>query len=117
MSLLPRRSEIPLMLTAPAEFVRRYSVPLAILAAGALADAVTTFHAMSRFGPAAEVHPVQRLMFEILGVAAGVPLAKLAQVVFVVLVAAWWRPWCPWLIGGCGVLYGVAAISNHFVWF
>jgi hypothetical protein len=52
---------------------------------------------------------------EIVGVTAGVPVAKAVQLAFVLLVAAWWRPWCPWLLGACGLLYGMAAVSNHFL--
>jgi hypothetical protein len=44
-----------------------------------------------------------------------VPVAKAIQLAFVLLVAAWWRPWCPWLLGACGLLYGAAAVSNHFL--
>ena len=35
------------------------------------------------------------------------------KVAFVILVAAWWRPWCAWILRLCGVLYCLAAASNH----
>src|SRR5688500_14624871 len=107
--LLPEKTELPLLLRRPADFVRRYWAPLLVLAAGATADAVTTLLNLRRFGPSVEVHPAQRLVSEVVGVTAGVPVAKLIQIGFVLLVAAWWRPWCPWLLAACGLLYGAAA--------
>jgi hypothetical protein len=63
-----------------------------------------------------ETHIVQRWISQIIGVEAGVPMAKLAQLAFVVLVAAWWRPWCRALLIACGSLYTLAAMSNYFLW-
>jgi len=52
----------------------------------------------------------------LVGVEAGVPIAKLLQLGFVLLVAAWWRPWCRWILLACGCLYALAATSNYFLW-
>jgi hypothetical protein len=90
--ILPEKTELPLLLRHPATFARRYWAALLLLAAGATADAVTTLVNLRRFGPSVEVHPVQRLVSEIFGVTAGVPVAKVIQLGFVLLVAAWWRP-------------------------
>ena len=114
-ALYPRRSELPRLLRHPGSFVRAYWAPLVILLAGATADLVTTYHNLRLYGPAVEAHPVQRLVSEILGVRVGVPLAKLAQVAFVLLVAAWWRPWTTWLLVLCGLLYFAAAVNNHYL--
>lgn len=116
MKLLPRKTNLRILARHPALFVRAYWPALLILLAGASADGVTTFVALREYGPQTEVHPVQRWVSEILGVTAGVPLAKLAQVAFVVLVAAWWRTWCGWIMILCGLLYALAAVSNHFMW-
>jgi hypothetical protein len=113
--ILPEKTDLPLLLRHPAAFGRRYWAPLLVLGIGATADAVTTLINLRRFGPSVEVHPAQRLVSEIVGVTAGVPVAKAIQLAFVLLVAAWWRPWCPWLLGACGLLYGAAAVSNHFL--
>ena len=113
--LLPDRTELPLLVREPRAFVVRYRVPLLVLLVGAVLDAVTTYRNLVTFGAGIEVHPAHRLVFEWFGTTWGVPVGKLAQLGFVVFVAAWWRPWCAWLLGGCGVLYTLAAISNHFL--
>jgi hypothetical protein len=115
MALMPERTSLPLLVKHPLAFARLYAFPLALLLAGATADAITTFNIMRRFGPETEVHLVQRIVFHVLGVTAGVPVAKAIQIAFVLLVAAWWRPWCGWLLALCGVLYGLAAVSNHWM--
>jgi hypothetical protein len=115
MSAIPRNSELTTLLRQPAVFVRRYRIPLIVLLLAACADAVTTMLALKKFGVESEVHLVQRLVIKTAGVTAGVPLAKFIQLCFVVFVAAWWRPWCAWILLGCGALYALAAISNHFV--
>lgn len=112
---LPAKTELRTLASQPATFARRYWVALAILLIGATADAITTYNNTVLFGAGIEVHPVQRWVFSTFGSEFGVPMAKLAQVGFVVLVAAWWTPWCGWIIAGCGLLYSFAAISNHFV--
>jgi hypothetical protein len=117
MGIAPRDSELPALIAHPAAFLRQYRVPLLLLVAAATADALTTIVALKRYGVDAEVHLVQRLVIHVIGIVPGVPLAKLIQVFFVVLVAAWWRPWCRWIIYGCAALYTLAAMSNHFEWF
>ena len=99
----------------PGSFIRRYRWVLLVLAVGATADAITTLINLREYGPEIEVHLVQRLVSYIVGVTAGVPIAKMIQLGFVVAVAAWWRPWCSWILGICGVLYSAAAVSNHFL--
>lgn len=99
----------------PRRFARAYRWALMLSFLGAAADAATTLRNMQLYGPGIELHLVQRLFSEVLGVSAGVPLAKITQFAFVVFVASWWRPWCPWILGVCGILYGLAAVSNHFL--
>ncbi len=113
--VLPENTALPLLLRRPGRFARLYWLPLLLLAAASAADAATTLSNMHELGPEIEVHLVQRLFCQAFGATVGVPLAKLIQVGFVVLVAAWWRPWCAWLMAGCGILYGLAAVSNHFL--
>jgi CHASE2 domain-containing sensor protein len=115
MPALPRRTEIPRLLRHPLSFARAYWPSLALLLAGATADAITTYHNLRLYGPDVEAHVVQRWVSEAVGVAAGVPIAKLIQLGFVLLVAAWWKPWTPWLLALCGVLYGAAAVSNYYL--
>lgn len=114
--ILPARTELPLLVRTPASFARRYWLPVLLLVICATADAVTTYRNTALYGPDVEVHPVQRILFAVLGAEVGVPLAKVLQVGFVLLVAAWWKPWCGWLMSLCGVLYGLAALSNHNLW-
>jgi hypothetical protein len=113
--IVPRNTNLPLLAKEPGAFARTYRIPLLILAAGATADLITTLINLRRYGPSVEAHPVQRLVSEVIGVSAGVPVAKVIQLGFVLLVAAWWRPWCAWILAICGVLYSLAAISNHFL--
>ncbi|HEY1686792.1 MAG TPA: hypothetical protein VGG19_18670 [Tepidisphaeraceae bacterium] len=114
--LLPQNSAYPLLLQNPREFVERYRWPLVILILGASADLFTTLWNLRTYGPGIEVHVVQRWVSQIVGVELGVPLAKFAQVGFVILVAAWWRPWCKWILILAGTLYALAAMSNYFLW-
>jgi len=116
MPLLLKNTRLPMLLKQPGRFIRAYGWALGILLAGAVADAVTTYMALARWGTECELHVVQRWLSEWFGVAVGVPLAKLVQVVFVMLVAAWWGRWTATLMVLCGVLYGLAAMNNHFMW-
>lgn len=116
MKILPRQSELPTLLRQPSAFARRYRLVLLPLLAAGTADAVTTFVNVSRYGTDTELHPAQRFVFDTAGVAAGVPIAKAIQLGFVLFVAAWWRPWCRWILLLCAVLYGFAAMSNHNLW-
>src|SRR5436309_141285 len=111
MPILPRQTELPRLLRRPGDFVRIYWPGLVVLFIGAAADAVTTLVNLHRYGPVVEAHIVQRWVSQIFGIYAGVPLAKLTQLGFVLLVAAWWKPWTPWLLTLCGLLYGAAAVS------
>lgn len=112
--ILPLKTELPRLVRRPGAFARAYWFPLLILLAGATADVITTWLNLKAFGTEAEAHVVQKWVSDVVGINVGVPLAKLMQLAFVLFVAAWWRPWTPWVIGLCGVLYGAAAVSNHF---
>jgi hypothetical protein len=114
MPAIPAQTELPRLFRTPHRFAQVYWISLTILLIGATADGITTWRNLRIYGPAAEAHIVQRWISEIVGVHAGVPLAKAMQVAFVVLVAAWWKPWTPWLLILCGVLYSAAAVSNYF---
>ncbi len=113
---LPRRTNLILLLRRPGSVFCAYRAPLFFLCLAALADGITTLANMRLYGIETELHPVQRLFSQILGVNAGVPLAKATQLAFVILVACWWRPWCNWLLWGCASLYAFATMSNHFLW-
>jgi hypothetical protein len=114
--VVPGKTALPELVGRPGVFIRRYWWALLVLLAGATVDGITTYNTVSVYGAEAEVHSVGQWMFHTLGPGVGVPLAKALQCVAAVLVAAWWRPWCPWLLSACGVLYGLAALSNHFMW-
>jgi CHASE2 domain-containing sensor protein len=114
-SILPRDTELSRLVRRPIEFARAYRWPLALLLIGATADVITTCRNLVLYGPEVEAHVVQRWVSELVGVHAGVPLAKLIQLAFVLFVAAWWRPWTVWLLTACGLLYSAAAVSNHFL--
>jgi hypothetical protein len=113
--MIPRKTVLRTLMLEPTSFLRRYRWPLLILLIGASADVVTTLVNLRQYGPSVEAHVAQRVVDQIVGVDAGVPAAKVIQIALVLLVAAWWEPWCAWLIGACGVLYTLAAISNHFL--
>ena len=115
MPIVPRQTELPRLLKDPLSFARIYWLPVAILFAGAAADCITTYHNLVLYGPDVEAHVVQRWASEMVGVRAGVPIAKLIQLAFVVGVAAWWKRWTPWLMIACGLLYGAAAVSNYYL--
>jgi hypothetical protein len=114
-AILPRHSAIPILLSTPRGFVRLYRIPLVLLVLGASADVFTTLWNLRAYGPMVETHVVQRWISQLIGVEAGVPMAKLVQLAFVVFVAAWWRPWCATLLVVCGCLYAAAAVSNYLL--
>ncbi|HET6250144.1 MAG TPA: hypothetical protein VFE47_20805 [Tepidisphaeraceae bacterium] len=114
MPAIPVQTELPRLFRTPRRFVQAYRLPLLILWVGAVADLYTTWHNLRLYGPQVESHIVQRWFSEILGVEWGVPLAKMGQCAFVVLVAAWWKPWTPWILTLCGILYTAASISNYY---
>ncbi|MBI4582249.1 MAG: hypothetical protein HY718_21315, partial [Planctomycetes bacterium] len=88
------------------EITDAYRWPLFILLVGAFFDGLTTYQFLQTLGPEVEVHPVQQLLFTWLPPLLGVLLAKTGQVVAAILLAAWWRPWCRWIMLVCGVIYG-----------
>jgi uncharacterized membrane protein len=109
-------SNLRILFRQPKVFAQTYRLELFILLIGASADAVTTLINVSRYGADIEVHPVQRLFFHLFGPVIGVLSAKVGQWAFVLFVAAWWRPWCTYILLATGLLYFVAALSNHFMW-
>jgi hypothetical protein len=113
--ILPRDSALMMLVREPRGFVRMFRWPLVWLVLGASADLFTTLWNIRMYGTGIELHVVQRWVWQILGIEAGVPLAKVGQFGFVILVAAWWRPWCRWILLSCGCLYTLAAISNYFL--
>lgn len=113
---IPLKTELHVLVRSPLIFADRYRWPLLILAVGAFFDALTTYRFLVVLGPDGEVHPVQRWFFLCLPPLLAVPVVKTMQVGFVLLVAAWWQPWCRWIMLLCGVLYGLAALSNHYGW-
>ena len=113
--ILPSDTELPQLLRHPRAFLIRYRWEMLVLWAGTSADLWTTLVNIEKYGPGIEAHVVQRMMSELFGIAVGVPLAKSFQFLFVVVVAAWWKPWCRWVLILCGILYGAAAVSNHWL--
>ena len=110
------RTNLRILTRRPLLFVRKYRLPLAILVLGAALDAITTMDFMLQYGPGEELHPAARIAAEVFGVRAGVILGSFVRLGFVVAVAAVWRKWCGWMMAVCGVLYALAAASNHFGW-
>lgn len=116
MRAIPPRTDLYVLAREPLVFMARYRWSLLILAVGAFFDALTTYRFLVALGPDGEVHPVQRWFFLYLPPLLAVPVVKTVQVGFVLLLAAWWQPWCRWIMLLCGTLYGLAAISNHYGW-
>lgn len=112
----PVKSELPTLNHHPWLFVRTYRWALLLLLVGASLDAATTMNLMYAHGTSGEVHPAMRMMAELLGITMGVPIGTLVRMGFVVFVAALWRGWCGWILLACGILYCLAAASNHFYW-
>ena len=112
------RSNLPLLRHHPWRFVRTYWVPLTILLIGGTLDAITTWESLGRHGPEVELHPGFRMMLRIFGTSpAVVSILKTVQVLAAVFVAALWDKWTSALMVLCGVLYTLAAVSNHYQWF
>jgi len=117
MNLLPRKINLRILFRHPLIVIQIYRLPLLILFVGALFDVLTTYRLVHRYGSEVEVHLVQRFVFDIFGSTLGVPLAKIAQLVCVILVVNWWRTWCCWILAICGLLYTLASNSNYFMLF
>jgi len=115
-SITPKSTDLPLLLQHPRQFAKNYRWPLVFLVLAAALDLFTTLWNIREYGAHIEVHPVQRLVVETIGVEAGVPIAKFIQFCFVVLVASWWRPWCRWILLICATLYLLAAGNNWWMW-
>ena len=115
MPFLPRRTNWLIFLRRPRVLLRAYAWPLGMLSVGALLDVLTTYHNVRQYGPEVEMHLVQRFVMSTLGPAVGVFTAKAIQLIFVIAVATWWRPWCTALLITCGVLYTAAAINNWWL--
>lgn len=115
-TIIPGKCLIGSMIRDPFGFRKEYKWPLFILVLGAFLDGITTYQFLHTIGPDGEVHPVQRLVFTYLPPMPGILFAKSCQVAFAILVAAWWQPWCKWLMITTGGVYMLAAMSNHFHW-
>ncbi len=100
----------------PLVFLRVYRRPMAILLLGALLDTITTMNSMYRYGTANELHPGIRVIVEQYGITFGMPVGTTVRLLAVLFVAAIWRWWCWWMLTICGILYTLAAMSNHFLW-
>jgi hypothetical protein len=114
MRFMGKKSNLKLLVRRPIKLARFYWVSLVVLTVGCALDAITTMGFLRVYGGAAEVHPVAQYLFFMLPPEVGAPLAKLAQFVAAILVANVWRFWTRWLLLLAGVLYTLAAISNHF---
>jgi hypothetical protein len=110
------RTNLRLLNRRPLVFLRAYRWPLLAMLAGLLLDTVTTMRFMYQWGPGVELHPAMRIMARQFGVTAGVPVASAVRAGVVVFVAALWRRWTATLLLFAGVLYALAAASNHFMW-
>jgi hypothetical protein len=114
---LPHNSALPLLAERPREFIKIYRWSPVALVLGASADLFTTLWNLRLYGVRVEVHVVQRWLSQLIGIEAGVPLAKFGQLACVIFVAAWWRPWCRWILLICSVVYALAAVCNYFMLF
>jgi hypothetical protein len=112
---LPRDSALPMLARQPRLFIKTYRWPLVCLVLGAAADIFTTLWNLRAYGPQVEMHVVQRWISLLVGVEIGVPLAKALQSAVAILAAAWWRPWCRWILLACGLLYALGALSNYYL--
>jgi hypothetical protein len=110
------RTNLHVLTRRPLVFIRKYRLPLAILLVGSVLDAITTMRFMLIYGVEEELHPAGRIIADVLGVGAGIAIGCAVRLGFVVVVAAIWRKWCGCLMVVCGVLYALAAASNHFGW-
>ena len=110
------KTNLRLLVRRPLLLADKYRWPLAVLMVGTALDGITTYVNLRRFGLEIEVHPVVRLFWQIFGTSAlTVGVAKGFQAVLAAFVACFWRTWCGWLMLLAGLLYTLAAISNHFL--
>lgn len=110
------KSNLGILAYKPLLFIRVYRWPLIILAIGALLDTITTMNSMNLVGPESELHPGIRAIVQQYGITFGMPIGTIVRLGVVLFVAALWRRWCWWVLTICGILYILAAMSNHFLW-
>ncbi len=110
------RTNLRVLTRRPLLFARKYRLPLAVLVLGSALDAATTIDFMLHYGPGEELHPAARVVADVFGVPVGVILGAVVRLAFVLVVAAVWRKWCAWMMVICGILYALAAASNHLGW-
>jgi len=97
-------------------FFRKYWPGILWVFIGAMLDTLTTINFMNLYGTEGELHPAMRMMSEEFGVVTGVCVGTLVRLTFVIFVAAIWRGWTWTILWICGLLYCLAAASNHFQW-
>ncbi len=112
MTLMKRKSNLHLLRRHPVLFARTYRWPLVVLAAGLIADSITTYLLAREYGPLGEIHPAMRMMLSSLGAGPGVAVGQTVRAAAVLLVAGIWKFWCGWLMALCGVLYLLAGVWN-----
>ena len=110
------KSNLRILAYKPWLFIRVYRWALVILLIGALLDTITTMNSMSLYGTDDELHPGIRVIVQQYGITFGMPIGTIVRLGFVLFVAAIWRRWCWWVLTICGILYTLAAMSNHFLW-
>jgi len=109
------KSNLRLLTHHPLVFAGKYRWPLAVLLAGSVLDVLTTWEVLRLFGMQVELHPAAKIFGRIFGASLPViAIGKVIQAAVAIFVASLWRKWTGWLLILCGVLYTLAAISNHF---
>lgn len=93
-------------------FIRRHRVLLALLSLASLADCASTIHFMVHDTGLEETHPIVREICRWLGPVLGPIVGKLAQLISVIAVAAFLRPWAAYILGTVTALYFYAAWYN-----
>ncbi len=94
--------------------MHKYRVLLILTLLASLADMASTIHFMLIHGPAAEGHPVVRVIALVFGPVLGPMLGKATQFLVVIMVTVFLRRWAVYIFIPLIILYGWAAWYNFW---
>jgi len=108
------KANLHFVLRHPRLFLGIYRWPILVLLVGLIVDGITTYRFVGEFGPRSELHPAMWIVLEVLGRDVGIVVGSIGRLIAVIFVAGLFRKWRGRLLLICGILYCLAAVSNHF---
>ena len=108
------KANLHFVLRRPGLFLGIYRWSILVLLIGLIADGTTTYRFVGEFGPRSELHPAMMIVLEVLGRNVGIVVGSVGRLAAVILVAGLFRKWRGRLMLICGILYCLAAVTNHF---